>query len=79
MMEVEEKETLGLGMRKEETEADSDDVPCAYSVGQLAWARVGNAPFWPCTFTYDPDLKIHSYITRTGGSEEVRCHRQVGY
>jgi len=30
------------------------DVECNWIVGQLAWARVGNFPFWPCIVTFDP-------------------------
>lgn len=27
---------------------------CRWALGQLAWARVGNFPFWPCIVTFDP-------------------------
>ena len=78
-MKCEEEEILGTDAeesdemdRKENINAD---LPCKYSVGELAWARVGTAPFWPCTFTYDPDLKIHSYITRVQAARQA--NRQV--
>jgi len=32
----------------------SPNVECNWMVGQLAWARVGNFPFWPCIVTFDP-------------------------
>ena len=50
-----------------------NEIPCSYLAGELAWARVGTAPFWPCTITYDPDLKIHSYVSKVQQSG----HRQV--
>ena len=53
------------------------ELPCKYVAGELAWARVGTAPFWPCTFTYDPDLKIHSYISKIQQTGPVRAQRQV--
>lgn len=35
------------------------DVECPWAVGQLAWARVGNFPFWPCMVTVDPASRIY--------------------
>lgn len=35
------------------------DVECPWLVGQLAWARVGNFPFWPCMVTVDPTSRIY--------------------
>lgn len=35
------------------------DVECPWTVGQLAWARVGNFPFWPCMVTVDPTARIY--------------------
>lgn len=34
-------------------------IECPWMIGQLAWARVGNFPFWPCMVTVDPILRIH--------------------
>ena len=78
-MKCEEEEIVGTDV-EESDEMDKQenlnaDLPCKYSVGELAWARVGTAPFWPCTFTYDPDLKIHSYITRVQAARQA--NRQV--
>lgn len=39
--------------------AHDPNVECPWMVGQLAWARVGNFPFWPCMVTVDPVSKIH--------------------
>ncbi|CAH0597788.1 unnamed protein product [Chrysodeixis includens] len=30
------------------------EAKCAYQVGDLAWARMGTYPFWPCIVTRDP-------------------------
>ncbi|XP_068977009.1 histone-lysine N-methyltransferase NSD2 isoform X2 [Bombus flavifrons] len=38
--------------------ADSP-IQCNWILGQLAWARVGNFPFWPCVITLDPVLMIY--------------------
>lgn len=38
----------------------SPTIECQWVLGQLAWARVGNFPFWPCVVTLDPlTLKYH--------------------
>lgn len=37
----------------------SPTVECPWMVGQLAWARVGNFPFWPCMVTIDPTARIY--------------------
>lgn len=29
-------------------------IECDWLLGQLAWARVGYFPFWPCMVTLDP-------------------------
>lgn len=38
---------------------NSPDIECSWIVGQLAWARVGNFPFWPCMITVDPESRIY--------------------
>ena len=79
-METEEEEIVG-SVDDSDKFANGDDleseIPCNYLAGELAWARVGTSPFWPCAFTYDPDLKIHSYISRAQLGGLVRSHRQV--
>ena len=79
-IESEEEEILGINASDGFLNGDVDfesEFPCKYSVGELAWARVGTAPFWPCTFTHDPDLKIHSYISKVLANGLARSHRQV--
>lgn len=34
-------------------------VECPWVLGQLAWARVGNFPFWPCVVTLDPETMTY--------------------
>lgn len=34
------------------------EANCAYQVGDLAWARMGTYPFWPCIVTRDPSNGI---------------------
>jgi len=38
---------------------DSPNTECPWIIGQLAWARVGNFPFWPCMVTIDPESRIY--------------------
>lgn len=35
------------------------NIECHWVIGQLAWAKVGNFPFWPCVVTLDPVLMIY--------------------
>ncbi|KMQ92238.1 histone-lysine n-methyltransferase nsd2 [Lasius niger] len=37
----------------------SPTIECQWVVGQLAWARVGNFPYWPCVVTLDPNSMIY--------------------
>lgn len=34
------------------------EVSCPYQVGDLAWARMGTFPFWPCIITRDPATEM---------------------
>ena len=79
-METEEEEVIENSHSKSNALDGEDlenELSCKYLAGELAWARVGTAPFWPCTLTYDPDLKIHSYISKQQQSGPFRSHRQV--
>ncbi|XP_028044600.1 histone-lysine N-methyltransferase NSD2 isoform X2 [Monomorium pharaonis] len=44
------------------------NIECKWIVGQLAWARVGNFPFWPCMVTHEPTSKIHCKLRATSKS-----------
>lgn len=41
------------------SKVSSPTIECHWVVGQLAWARVGNFPFWPCVVTLDPVSMIY--------------------
>lgn len=43
----------------------SSSVQCNWVLGQLAWARVGNFPFWPCVITLDPVSMIYNRLKGT--------------
>ncbi|XP_067008061.2 histone-lysine N-methyltransferase NSD2 [Anabrus simplex] len=43
-------------------------VPCDWVVGDLAWARVGRHPFWPCMVAIDPELNVFTKIKQPEGS-----------
>lgn len=34
-------------------------IKCKWIIGELAWGRVGNFPFWPCVVTLDPVSSVH--------------------
>ncbi|KAG7297359.1 hypothetical protein JYU34_019332 [Plutella xylostella] len=53
----------GIKVKKEEYKKETPlskseifdrEAKCVYQVGDLAWARVGTYPFWPCIVTRDP-------------------------
>jgi histone-lysine N-methyltransferase NSD3 len=48
-----------------------------FNPGDLAWARLGVAPYWPCTITLDPDQKIHSNVSLRGKKPHREYHVQV--
>ncbi|XP_003707627.2 nuclear receptor binding SET domain protein isoform X1 [Megachile rotundata] len=54
----------------------SSSVQCNWILGQLAWARVGNFPFWPCVITLDPVLMIYHRLKATGRSQVLMIHVQ---
>merc|ERR1711953_954547 len=39
---------------RSEISADDEALPSTFNLGNLAWARVGNAPYWPCLISNDP-------------------------
>lgn len=41
------------------SKVSSPTIECQWVIGQLAWARVGNFPFWPCIVTLDPVSMIY--------------------
>ncbi|XP_076646596.1 nuclear receptor binding SET domain protein isoform X2 [Halictus rubicundus] len=49
-------------------------VQCSWTLGQLAWARVGNFPFWPCVVTLDPILMVYHRLKATARSQILMIH-----
>ncbi|RZF33032.1 hypothetical protein LSTR_LSTR015416, partial [Laodelphax striatellus] len=47
---------------KVDPEEMEPDPGCEWMVGDLAWARIGNHPFWPCIIARDPELGIFTRI-----------------
>ncbi|XP_039304708.1 histone-lysine N-methyltransferase NSD2 isoform X2 [Solenopsis invicta] len=45
-----------------------------WTIGQLAWARVGNFPFWPCMITYEPTSGIYHKSKATSRSAIMMIH-----
>ncbi|XP_011707268.1 PREDICTED: histone-lysine N-methyltransferase NSD2 isoform X2 [Wasmannia auropunctata] len=54
--------------------AISPTVECQWKVGQLAWARVGSFPFWPCMVTVDPTSRIYYKLRVTSKSIVMMIH-----
>ncbi|XP_033313856.1 histone-lysine N-methyltransferase NSD2 isoform X2 [Bombus bifarius] len=51
-------------------------IQCNWILGQLAWARVGNFPFWPCVITLDPVLMVYHRLKATARSQTLMIHVQ---
>ena len=57
---------------RSEVSADEESLPSTFNLGNLAWARVGSAPYWPCLITNDPSdpkekfthVKLHKKLLR---------------
>ena len=64
-------------LSKEKLEEYAKTLPVMFEAGDLAWARIGVAPFWPCTITRDPDEKIHSTVSMKGKRAVREYHVQV--
>lgn len=48
------KEIIDNKMTLSKSEIFDMEAKCEYQVGDLAWARMGTYPFWPCIITRDP-------------------------
>ncbi|XP_015183838.1 PREDICTED: histone-lysine N-methyltransferase NSD2 isoform X1 [Polistes dominula] len=55
---------------------DNTPAQSTWNLGQLAWARVGNFPFWPCVVTLDPTTLIFYKYKATGRSQLLMIHVQ---
>ena len=39
-----------------------ESAECSFGLGQLAWAVIGNYPYWPCVVTSDPETGLHAQL-----------------
>lgn len=52
---------------------------CEWMVGDLAWARVGGHPYWPCVIAVDPEQNIFTKTSVKGRSAIVQRHLHVQF
>lgn len=52
---------------------------CEWMVGDLAWARVGGHPYWPCVIAVDPELNIFTKTSVKGRNAIVQRHLHVQF
>lgn len=58
--EVNDSSTVSSSTEEDlSSKVSSPTIECQWVLGQLAWARVGNFPFWPCVVTLDPVSMIY--------------------
>lgn len=50
--------------------------PCEFPSGQMVWARVGGAPFWPSVVVADPDLLLSTRVAAKGSGLAREYHVQ---
>ncbi|GBP05889.1 Histone-lysine N-methyltransferase NSD2 [Eumeta japonica] len=50
------------------------EASCAYDVADLAWARIGTYPFWPCIVTRDPYSDLYVKKKPSGRLERNFVH-----
>ena len=55
---------------RSEISADEEALPSTFDLGNLAWARVGNAPYWPCLITNDPSSPKEKFT-------HVKLHKKI--
>ncbi|XP_012235708.1 histone-lysine N-methyltransferase NSD2 isoform X2 [Linepithema humile] len=56
--------------------SSNHNTECHWVIGQLAWARVGNFPFWPCIVTLDPVSMIYHKLKVMSKSTILLVHVQ---
>ena len=74
MKEEDDSEEVDEKMR--EFDASS---PCEFPSGQMVWARVGGAPFWPSVVVADPDLLLSTRVSAKGSGFAREYHVQGPY
>ena len=55
---------------RSEISADDEALPSTFNLGNLAWARVGNAPYWPCLISNDPSSPKEKFT-------HVKLHKKI--
>ncbi|XP_072742507.1 histone-lysine N-methyltransferase NSD2 isoform X2 [Anoplolepis gracilipes] len=58
------------------SKVSSPTIECQWTLGQLAWARVGNFPFWPCIVTLDPVSMIYYKVKGNARGNIMMIHVQ---
>ena len=60
-----ERQSLAESLMDAEDQIDESKVEATHELGELVWARVGSAPYWPSIICHDPtdnkftQVKIH--------------------
>ena len=60
-----ERQSLAESLMDAEDQIDESKVEATHELGELVWARVGSAPYWPSIICHDPtdnkftNVKIH--------------------
>ncbi|XP_076238839.1 nuclear receptor binding SET domain protein [Calliopsis andreniformis] len=63
--------SISLSTMEEATPRMINSTQCNWVLGQLAWARVGNFPFWPCVITPDPVLMTYHKMKATAHKTQI--------
>ena len=72
-MKEEEDDSEEVDGKMREFDASS---PCEFPSGQMVWARVGGAPFWPSVVVADPDLLLSTRVSAKGSGFAREYHVQ---
>ncbi|XP_045539872.1 uncharacterized protein LOC123722367 [Papilio machaon] len=68
------KEIIDSKITLSKSEIFDMEAKCEYQVGDLAWARMGTYPFWPCIVTRDPASGTFVKKKLLGRSEREIIH-----
>lgn len=60
--DLKNENVLKMEIKLEPQDPNSPVEGCEWMVGDLAWARVGGHPFWPCIIALDPVQKIFTKL-----------------
>lgn len=73
-----EDEPLEVDDNASEVSADEESLPSTFDLGDLAWARIGSAPYWPCIITHDPNDK-YTCVKMNNRRKELRREYHVQF